>query len=314
MQVINLAEPFNKSILPTGDVVLALGFFDGVHRGHQAVIQRAKSEAKKHNVKLAVMTLDMHPSIPFKGVKPQDIKYLTTLGQKNKLFESLGVDIMYVVSLNDLLVKMGPQEFVDKYMVGLNARAIVAGSDYTYGKKNIANMQILPKYAKNRFEIIEVKHLNDKEQKISSTRIRKALLCGDIKCANELLGYHYQNNGKVVHGEQRGRKLGFPTINVAVNTQEMLPAEGIYVVKVEIIGKNVLGMASIGRNETFGEGRKVTLEINLLDFSQMVYGENVVVNWYDKLRGQVKYTGPAGLIAQLEKDEENTRNYFKKIR
>ncbi|KRN30426.1 riboflavin biosynthesis protein RibF [Liquorilactobacillus mali] len=314
MQVINLVEPFNKSILPTGDIVLALGFFDGVHRGHQAVIHRAKAEARKRNVKLAVMTLDMHPSIPFKGVKPQDIKYLTSLAQKNKLFEALGADIVYVVSLNDLLVKMGPQEFVDKYMAGLNAQAIVAGSDYTYGKQDIANMQILPEYAKKRFKVIEVKHLNDKNQKISSTRIRKALLNGKIECANELLGYHYQNNGKVVHGEQRGRELGFPTINVAVDPQEMLPAEGIYAVRVAIVGKNVLGMASIGRNETFGEGREVTIEINLLDFSQMVYGENVVVDWYKKLRGQVKYNGAAGLIAQLKKDEENTRNYFKKTR
>ncbi|MDV7756965.1 riboflavin biosynthesis protein RibF [Liquorilactobacillus mali] len=314
MQVINLVEPFNKSILPTGDIVLALGFFDGVHRGHQAVIRRAKAEARKRNVKLAVMTLNMHPSIPFKGVKPQDVKYLTILEQKNRLFEALGADIVYVVSLNDLLVKMGPQEFVDKYMAGLNAQAIVAGSDYTYGKQDIANMQILAEYAKNRFEVIEVKYLNDKDQKISSTRIRKALLNGDIEFANELLGYYYQNNGKVVHGEQRGRELGFPTINVAVDPREMLPAEGIYAVRVAIVGKNVLGMASIGRNETFGEGREVTIEINLLDFSQMVYNENVVVDWYKRLRGQVKYNGAAGLIAQLKKDEENTRNYFKKAR
>ncbi|MFT9097458.1 riboflavin biosynthesis protein RibF [Liquorilactobacillus sp.] len=314
MQVINLAEPFNKSILPTGDIVLALGFFDGVHRGHQAVIHRAKTEAKSRNVRLAVMTLDMHPSIPFKGVNPRDIKYLTILEQKIKLFEKMGADIVYVVSLNNLLVKMGPQEFVDKYMVGLNAEAIVAGSDYTYGKKDTANMRLLSKYAEKRFKVIEVEHLNDKKQKISSTRIRKALLNGDIACANELLGYHYQNSGKVVHGEQRGRELGFPTINVAVDTQEMLPAEGIYVVKVALVGKVVLGMASIGRNETFGAGREVTLEINLLDFSQMVYDQDVVVDWYEKLRGQVKYTGAAGLITQLEKDEEDTRKYFKKAR
>lgn len=312
VEVINLSEPFNKSLLPSGDVVLALGFFDGLHRGHQAVIQRARDEALKRNVKLAVMTLDIHPSIAFQGVAEQDVKYLTTLKRKNDLFEKFHANILYIATLNDLLVKMGPEEFVDKYMVGLNAIAVVAGSDYTYGKKTIANMETLVSYAKKRFEVIEVPHLTENKEKISSTRIRKALSVGDITTANRLLGYHYQNSGVVVHGEQRGRELGFPTINIEVGAKELMPAEGIYAVKVSIVGKTVLGMASIGRNETFGEGRQVTLEINLLDFSQMVYGEQVLVSWYKNLRDQVKYTGAQALIKQLEQDEEDTRNFFEK--
>lgn len=136
---------------------------------------------------------------------------------------------------------------------------------------------------------------------------------GDITSANRLLGYHYQSKGIVIYGEQRGRTLGFPTVNIGITGEESLPAEGVYAVKVGVLGKTVLGMASIGRKETFGEGHALTLEVNLLDFSQMVYGEHVVIYWHQRLRAQVKYTGAEALIEQLKRDEINTRNYFKGI-
>jgi riboflavin kinase/FMN adenylyltransferase len=126
-----------------------------------------------------------------------------------------------------------------------------------------------------------------------------------------LLGYIYQNSGLVVHGEQRGRQLGFPTLNLAIPVTERILAEGIYAVKVKIAGNTYQGMASIGRNETFGNNRKVTVEINLFDFNQMVYGQTVTVDWYQKLRNQVKFTGASALIKQLENDRQQTIIYFK---
>ncbi|KRM96403.1 bifunctional riboflavin kinase FMN adenylyltransferase [Liquorilactobacillus aquaticus DSM 21051] len=311
MQVIYLDEPFNEKNVNSAPIVLALGFFDGVHLGHQQVIKKAKAEAKKRGLKLAVMTLDRHPSIVFQNVPQSSVRYLTPLKRKLELFVKLGADITYIVALNEKISSMGPQEFVDKYMAGLNAAAVVAGEDYTYGKKNVANMQTLTEYSKKRFEIITVPHLKKGGSKVGSTVIRKYIDAGEVENANKLLGYTYQNTGVVVHGKQRGRKLGFPTINLNISNSERIPSEAIYAVKVTIVGKTVLGMASIGRNETFGEGQKQTVEINLFDFSQMVYGEETVVQWYCKLREQQKFSDVQGLIRQLERDKENTINYFK---
>jgi riboflavin kinase/FMN adenylyltransferase len=311
VKTIVLNEPLDSEKIPLEKVVLALGFFDGVHRGHQLVIKRAAAEAKKRGCHLAIMTLDRQPAIVFQHVPAKKVHYLTTLQRKLELFEQMGIDIAYVAPLTGQLPFMGPQEFVDRYMVGLHAVAVVAGEDYTYGKHDIANMQLLPRYAKNRFAVIAVEHLRFQEHKISSTSIRKLLDSGNIAAANQLLGYIYQNSGLVVHGEQRGRQLGFPTLNLAIPVTERILAEGIYAVKVKIAGNTYQGMASIGRNETFGNNRKVTVEINLFDFNQMVYGQTVTVDWYQKLRNQVKFTGASALIKQLENDRQQTIIYFK---
>ncbi|KRM89646.1 riboflavin biosynthesis protein RibF [Liquorilactobacillus vini] len=312
MKTIELSEPFDPQIIPAGKVVLATGFFDGVHCGHQQVIKTAARQAKKMSCKLAVMTLDRHPMIVFQHVPTKQIHYLTTLKHKLKLFQQLGADYVYVIKLAGTLPQMPPQEFVDKYMVGLHAAAVVAGEDYTYGKHTIANMQTLPEFARNRFQVITVKHVLFGQKKISSTMIRRLLDTGQIDLANQLLGYHYQNTGIIVHGKQLGRQLGFPTLNLKINSQERILGEGIYATKVRLSGKEYLGMASIGRNETFGANQQLTVEINLLNFSKMVYGQQVVVNWYHYLRGQVKFANAQALIEQLKKDQRQTLNYFQK--
>ncbi|KRL04282.1 riboflavin biosynthesis protein RibF [Liquorilactobacillus oeni] len=311
MQIIKLEEPFDQKKIPDSPIVLAMGFFDGVHRGHQAVIKRARLEAKKRGIKLAIMTLTPHPSVAFRHIPSSKVTYLTSLDHKLTLFEHLGADIGYVTVLNQYLIPMGPQEFVDKYMAALHAQVVVAGEDYTFGKQEIANMELLPKYARKRFEVIKITHLKENGQKISSTKIRSCLDEGKIEEANELLGYPFENDGIIVHGKQIGRKLGFPTINVEVTKGERIPAEGIYAVRVQLLSQEIMGMASIGRNETFGKNNKPTLEINLFDFSQNVYGQKVIVHWYQHLRDQEKYSDVPALVTQLGQDERDTRDYFK---
>jgi riboflavin kinase/FMN adenylyltransferase len=310
VKTIELSEPFNPRMIPNSKVVLATGFFDGVHRGHQQVIKAAAKQAEKLGCKLAVMTLDRHPAIVFQHVPAKQVQYLTTLQRKLALFADLGADYVYILKMAGQLPHLRPQEFVDHYMVNLHAVAVVAGEDYTYGKHEIANMTNLPKFAKGRFEVLTVNQLQFEHKKISSTAIRQLLDVGKIDLANQLLGYPYQNLGKVVHGEQRGRKLGFPTLNLQIDQQERILAEGIYAAKVAIDGQSYLGMASIGRNETFGSGRQVTVEINLLNFSQMVYGKTVTVFWYHRLRDQIKFNTAAELIQQLKEDQNQTRSYF----
>ncbi|OQQ88304.1 riboflavin biosynthesis protein RibF [Ligilactobacillus salivarius] len=312
MKIVKLKEPYDKNAIVDSPIVLALGFFDGVHRGHQEVIKRAIEKGKSLGVKVAVMTFDRHPKIIFQNIDGEKFKYLTMLDEKLKHFKNLGVDIAYVVKFDENLAYLSPQDFIDKYVVGLHAICVVAGQDYTYGKHDIANMDTISDFAKGRFEIITVDHLQRNNQKISSTQIRKDLDSGNVEAANLLLGYQYENHGTVEHGFKRGRKIGFPTLNVSIPKNERILGEGVYAVKVKIDKDNSWyeGMASIGHNETFGDDLEKTVEINLFNFDKSVYGEKVIVKWYKFLREMVKFDSVEELIDQLNKDKRDTEVFF----
>ena len=312
MKIVKLKEPYDKNAIVDSPIVLALGFFDGVHRGHQEVIKRAIEKGKSLGVKVAVMTFDRHPKIIFQNIDGEKFKYLTMLDEKLKHFKNLGVDIAYVVKFDENLAYLSPQDFIDKYVVGLHAICVVAGQDYTYGKHDIANMDTISDFAKGRFEIITVDHLQRNNQKISSTQIRKDLDSGNVEAANLLLGYQYENHGTVEHGFKRGRKIGFPTLNVSIPKNERILGEGVYAVKVKIDKDNSWyeGMTSIGHNETFGDDLEKTVEINLFNFDKSVYGEKVIVKWYKFLREMVKFDSVEELIDQLNKDKRDTEVFF----
>lgn len=312
MKIVKLKEPYDKNAIVDSPIVLALGFFDGVHRGHQEVIKRAIEKGKSLGVKVAVMTFDRHPKIIFQNIDGEKFKYLTMLDEKLEHFKNLGVDIAYVVKFDENLAYLSPQDFIDKYVVGLHAICVVAGQDYTYGKHDIANMDTISDFAKGRFEIITVDHLQRNNQKISSTQIRKDLDSGNMEAANLLLGYQYENHGTVEHGFKRGRKIGFPTLNVSIPKNERILGEGVYAVKVKIDKDNSWyeGMASIGHNETFGDDLEKTVEINLFNFDKSVYGEKVIVKWYKFLREMVKFDSVEELIDQLNKDKRDTEVFF----
>lgn len=312
MKIVKLKEPYDKNAIVDSPIVLALGFFDGVHRGHQEVIKRAIEKGKSLGVKVAVMTFDRHPKIIFQNIDGEKFKYLTMLDEKLEHFKNLGVDIAYVVKFDENLAYLSPQDFIDKYVVGLHAICVVAGQDYTYGKHDIANMDTISDFAKGRFEIITVDHLQRNNQKISSTQIRKDLDSGNVEAANLLLGYQYENHGTVEHGFKRGRKIGFPTLNVSIPKNERILGEGVYAVKVKIDKDNSWyeGMASIGHNETFSDDLEKTVEINLFNFDKSVYGEKVIVKWYKFLREMVKFDSVEELIDQLNKDKRDTEVFF----
>lgn len=301
----NFKQPVRQAV--------AMGFFDGVHLGHQAVIKRAKAEADALGVPLAVLTYDPHPSVAFKALT-EPLKYLTVVKQKAQLLETLGVSEMYKMQFTSQLAGLSPQVFVDEVLMQLNPVAVVAGFDHLYGSdKNQANMANLAIYAKARFDVIIVPEFDDLGLKIGSSKIRSALCVGDMQTVNRQLGRIYHTTGIVVHGEARGRELGFPTANVLTPELEWLPGIGIYAVKISIAGQWHIGMASIGRNVTFGDNRPITVEINILDFNQAIYGEDVTVAWHHHLRGEVKFNQVDDLIAQLEKDKVATRTYFETL-
>lgn len=313
MEIVKLRHPYQPAEIPAGDCVLVLGFFDGVHRGHQEVINTGKKIAQEKKLKLAVMTFNQHPAVVFQKVQSTPIKYLSTLKQKEERMAKLGVDLLYEVAFTSAFAALDPQAFVDQYIVGLHGKVAVSGFDYNFGKDQSADAKYLPKYAKGRFEVVTVAKKTEKneKEKISSSRIRRLLSEGRLEEANHLLGYIYEISGTVIHGEARGRTLGYPTANIQIPEDMNLPKEGVYVNQIKVGDQWYPAMGSIGHNDTFGPNRMLTVEINILDFNQEIYGEKVKVRWYHMLRGQVAFESADELVKQLEIDEQATRDYFK---
>lgn len=314
MKIIKIKYPLNNSQRFENPVVLVMGFFDGVHLGHQTVIRRGKAEAEQRNIPLAILTFDKLPAIVFKRF-PNGVHYLTTLKRKCELFEQLGVDIVYVADFTAHLASLEPQKYVDNFLINLHPAVVVAGFDHTYGGSKRANMDYLPEYAKGRFDIVTVKQYSDGsgKNKVGSTAIRSLIDDGKVAKANQLLGYQYQTSGIIVHGLARGRTIGFPTANVDWDINERIPAIGVYAVMIKVDGKWHSGMASVGHNVTFGDHNKKTIEVNIFDFYDNIYGEHVIVKWISRLRKEVKFSGVDELVSQLHKDAIESQKLLKSL-
>lgn len=308
MEVVKLHHPINHDMIADEPVVLAMGFFDGMHAGHREVLSVAKAKADELGIKLAVLTYDHHASVVFQTF-PTPLQYLTTLPRKLELLAEVGVDKTYVMNFTASYSSQEPQTFVDNYIVGLNAKVAVAGFDHTYGVED-ADMAHLPTYSHGRFDVVEIPKVLSQGRESASRDARALLDQGELPALNTLLTRPYETSGTVVHGEARGRELGFPTANIETPSLERLPKVGVYVVRLRVGDTWYPAMASIGYNVTFGENRPKTVEINILDFKRNIYGESVNVEWLLYLRGEVKFTSAEALIEQLHQDEVDTRAYF----
>lgn len=309
MKVIQIHHPLDHTVIPAGPVVLAMGFFDGVHRGHQRVIKTAKQLADQAGLPLAVLTYNHSPAIVYRRI-PGGARYLTTQEQKVHLFAQLGAALTYVIDFTSAYGAQSPQEFVDHYLMAFHPQTVVAGEDHTFGSGPDATMAHLPQLAAGRFKVVAVPTLLTADTKVGTRSIRRQVLAGDIERANQGLGYHYQTTGLVVHGFARGRQIGFPTLNIDPPQGTVLPPEGVYATRVRVGHQWYDGMANIGHNETFGDGAAKTLEINLFDFHSMAYGEEVVVEWYCRLRDTHKFAGVDELVAQMNQDRQQTVDYL----
>lgn len=311
MKILHVTHPLRDDEIPQENTVLIMGFFDGVHRGHQKVIKTGVELAKKHGLKSVLMTFDRSPRVVYQ--KEQNFKYLSTERRKAELIEKLGVDELYFITFTPDFSRLTPQQFVDEYMIGMKAKFVVGGFDYTYGKRDVANMQTLPSYSHDQFEIVTVPKQTFDEEKIGSSSIKELISADQIDQANHLLGYYYQNTGIVVHGLQRGRTLGFPTANLAVGKDELIPSIGVYATRIQVNGKWYDSMTSVGYNVTFAENTGVTVECNIFDFDEDIYDQPVTIEWIHYLRGEIKFNGADGLVAQLHHDQDDSKALLKNI-
>jgi len=287
------------------DTVLVLGYFDGLHKGHQRLFKEARKITEKQGLKIAVLTFPESPKLAFVRYEPELMLHLNHPEERAAHLENLGVDYLYLIDFTSHFSKNTAQEFFDKYVAALKAKAVVAGFDYHFGSDK-RKAEELADYFDG--QIVIVSSVNQDEEKISSTRIRETIQNGDVAKAHQLLGYPLSTRGIVVHGNARGRTIGYPTANLAPLDRVILPADGVYVVDVEHNGKIYRGMASVGKNVTF-EGDELRFEANLFDFVEEIYGDTIRIIWLDKIRDMVKFDGIEELVAQLKSDEEVARNW-----
>jgi len=311
VKVIRLSHPHRYQVNDFSPMVMALGYFDGVHRGHQKVILTAKEIAEEWNLKSAVMTFDPHPSVVLKK-DVQHIEYITPLKEKIALIESLGIDILFVVEFTEMFASLLPQQFVDQYIIGLNIQHVVAGFDFTYGQLGKGTMETLPFHSREQFTQTVIEKQMEVDRKISSTLIRNVLRSGDVQYAAKLLGRPHKIRGKVVHGEKRGRKIGFPTANIEILDEYLIPPTGVYAVSIIIDDVEYNGVCNIGYKPTFHEekGDKPSIEVHIFQFNEKIYNKEVTVKWHKRIRSEQKFNSVQELIKQIHQDKKEAEQYF----
>lgn len=291
---------------------LAIGFFDGVHAGHQAVIQEALNKGKERNIKTAVMTFDPHPSLVLGGRKEQ-IFYITPLEQKIEILSELQVDAVFVVRFTSDFAKLTPAEFIESFIKQANVKHVTAGFDFTFGAFGKGTMEDMEQLSEGKYTVSVVGKQELSGEKISSTRIREELKSGNMEKVKELLGRPFMLSGVVVHGDKRGRTIDFPTANIQPAEGQFTPATGVYAVKIRVQEKWYDGVCNVGFKPTFNnpDEKRLSIEVHIIDFDQSIYGEEVIVHWYMRIRSEQKFDGIDALKAQITKDKLVAIDYFR---
>lgn len=286
---------------------LTIGAYDGVHRGHQAVIRQTQQIASRLGARTAVVTFDPHPA---QVLRPESApQLLTGLDHKLELLEATGVDAVMVVPFDDARATESPEDFVTRFLVeGLRAKAVVVGQDFRFGRERAGNVDVLRSLGEvNGFEVHGVDLLprpDGKVESISSTAIRRALDGGEISTASRLLGRNHELRGPVVEGDQRGRTIGFPTANVAVERQMKMPADAVYAAwYFRPDGTRHPAAVNIGKRPTFYQDAEHSLvEAHLIGFEGDLYGEPARVQFVELIRSEQRFDGIDALKEQLERD------------
>ena len=285
--------------------VLTIGSYDGVHRGHQQILERIKAEAKKRDGESVVITFHPHPRLVVP--KPDDTLFLINdLEEKIELFEASGIDNLVVVPFSLDFANQSPEEYVEQFLIDkFHPSAIVIGYDHKFGMGRRGDIHLLQDYArKGHFEVLEIPKHTIQDIGISSTKIRNAVLNGEVAHAAALLGHPFSMRGKVVRGKQIGRELGYPTANISIeHTAKLIPAVGIYAVWVEHKGRRYGGMMYIGNRPTVaGDGRR-SIEVNIFDFEQDIYDDTIRVFLIKKTRDDKRFENLELLKQQLHIDK-----------
>lgn len=300
-----------SSFLHSKKTIVTIGTFDGVHLGHQKIIQRLVDNSKKSNAESVLLTFFPHPRMVLQD--QTEIRLLNTIEERTHLLGKTGLNNLIIHSFDKAFSRLTAEEFVKQVLVEqLNIEKIVIGYDHRFGRNRTANIDDLIEYgAKYNFEVEQISAHEINEASVSSTKIRTALQEGNIGLANQYLGYRYLLTGLVQSGKKVGRSIGFPTANIKIRENyKLIPKQGVYVVESNWEGRLIYGMMNIGMNPTLGEN-ELSIEVNFLNFDENLYDQKLEISLLQYLREEQKFDSLQALKEQLEHDKSQTLKYLK---
>ena len=293
--------------------VLTIGTFDGVHIGHRKIINQLTTISSTDNLVSILLSFFPHPKMVLQS--NNEIKLINTINEKQDLLKTLNLDFLIIKDFTKEFSRLSALEFVRDILVNkLNAKHIIIGYDHHFGRNRTANIQQLREFGElYDFTVTEILAQDIDNIAISSTKIRKALNNGDIKLANNYLGYNYFFNGTVIHGNNIGKTISFPTANIKIDeSYKLVPKNGVYIVKSLIDEKCVFGMMNIGTNPTFNR-KNQSIEIHFLDFNKNIYNQSLSVEMITRIRSEKKFSSIEDLKKQLELDKVTTLSYINSL-
>lgn len=304
MEIINITN-HNEVCFSTG---VALGNFDGIHLGHQNLINVMINKSKELGLKSSLLLFEEHTKVTTDNDQP---KIITSNEKKFKIAEELGIDIIYIMKFDEDVMQLSAEEFVKDIIINkMNSKLLVVGFDYKFGYKALGNSETLLELGKKYDIKVEViKAIQSDDEIIGSTEIRKLIIEGNINRANKFLGRPYSIMGKVIPGKSRGKTLGFPTANIEVDPIHVIPKSGVYKTNTIVNDKSYLSATNIGFNPTFNDGI-LKIETYILDFDKRIYGENIEIEFIDFLRDDIKFSNKDDLIKQMNIDIDRIKNKY----
>lgn len=309
MKIFNNISSF-KSSKPN---VVTVGTFDGVHIGHQHILELMKQKAKDINGETVLLTFYPHPRMV---LFPNDnsLKLITTIEERIELLERYGLDNLIIQPFDESFSRLSPTEYIRDILVnGIATKDLVIGHDHRFGRNRAGNFDLLVELSSlYGYTVSQLNAQQINEVTVSSTKIRNAILNGEIETALDYLNHEFSITGKVIKGNQIGRSLGFPTANLQISeTFKLIPPNGVYIVKVYVDGNSYPGMLNIGVNPTVSEQDELRIEVNLINQSMDLYEKMIKIHFLHRLRNEIAFSNVNELKKQLLTDKENTIEYFK---
>ena len=290
---------------------VTLGKFDGLHRGHELLMKTVLEYSKNYHVASVAFTFDMPPR---NRVEEIVASVLTTNDEKQYIFEKQGIDYLIECPFTPEVMAMEPEAFIAWISDSLNMKYVVVGDDFRFGYKRSGDFHTLQQYEeKYGYKTIVLEKLKDSNRDISSTYVREKIADGNIRKANQLLGYHYFIKSEILHGKKLGRRIGVPTINMILPEHKLLPPNGVYVTEVLVDDQKYMGVTNVGCKPTVSDERVIGVETYIDNFDKDVYGEKIVVSFLEFIRPEMKFASVEELKEQMDSDIQMARKYYKSI-
>lgn len=285
---------------------VALGNFDGVHIGHQKLINTLIEKCKERNLESCIYTFGNHPLTVITG--KEGPAQITDINTKTKIFDSMGVEILYLEKFSKEFMSLDPEDFVKNILVDkLNCKIVVVGFDYSFGYKAQGNVDFIKNMGKKYgFDVYEIPPVTIDNKKVGSSIIREYIKNGHVECASNFLGRPYSIYSKVVNGKRIGHKLGYPTANILIEASHLVPKEGVYATFIKVNNKIYKGATSVGTNPTFGTNN-ITVETYIIDFNEYIYDKDIELSFIKRLRDPIKFSNVEDLISQINQDANNVK-------